>query len=222
MPRAQFSQAALYEIGSAVTLFKVTRHKAEFLHYLESGASDETTPGKDEPDDQAVAHATEAPNADRIEQHTHDFVTHALLTRLSHREFEEFTADLLGTLGYQTRVTPYSADGGIDVIAHRDPLGLEPPIIKVQCKHSAGTHGRPDVQRLIGTLAPNELGLFVTLGGYSKEARDVERERQNLRLFDGADVTRLTLEHYAELPSRWRKVMPLRPVLVVDQDLQTG
>jgi hypothetical protein len=32
----------------------------------------------------------------------------------------------------------------------------------------------------------------------------------------------LTLEHYAELPSRWRKVMPLRPVLVVDQDLQTG
>ena len=65
-------------------------------------------------------------------------MTKTLLSGISHREFEEFTADLLRTLGYQTRATPYSTDGGVDVIAHRDPLGLEPPIIKV----SASTRQR--------------------------------------------------------------------------------
>lgn len=222
IPRAQFSQPALYEIGSALTLFKVAQHRDEFERYLASGSSERVSPSPTVPDEALVQGATEAPNADRIEQHTRDFVTQTLFADLSHREFEEFTADLLKALGYQTRVTPYSNDGGIDVIAHRDPLGLEPPIIKVQCKHTTRSHGRPDVQQLIGTLASNEFGLFVTLGGYSKEARDLERERQNLRLFDGSDVTRLTLEHYGELPARWRKVLPLRSVLVVDQDPAGG
>lgn len=217
--RAQFSQAALYELGAFITLFKITRHREEFARFAETGRPAEPTETIATGDEDLVNRAADAPNADRIEQHTRDFVTRSLLTDVSHREFEEFTADLLAALGYQTRVTPYSAGGGIDVIAHRDPLGLEPPIIKVQCKHTSATHGRPDVQQLIGTLAPNELGLFVTLGAYSKEARNVERERQNLRLFDGSDVTRLTLEHYAELPARWPKVIPLRSVLVVDRDL---
>lgn len=221
MARAQFSQAALYELGAFITLFKITRHRDEFERFAGPGQPLKAAAAASEQDEDLVTRAADAPNADRIEQHTRDFVTRTLLTELSHREFEEFTADLLKALGYQTRVTPYISDGGIDVIAHRDPLGLEPPIIKVQCKHTSGTHGRPDIQRLIGTLAPNELGLFVTLGAYSKEAREVERERQNLRLFDGPDVTRLTLEHYADLPPRWRKVVPLRSVLVVDQDLAT-
>ena len=89
-------------------------------------------------------------------------------------------------------------------------------MIKVQCKHTPATQSRPDVQRLIGTLAVGEVGLFVTLGSFSKDALDVERERQNLRLFSGADITRLTLDHYSELPAMWRDRMPLRPLLVVD------
>ena len=79
-----------------------------------------------------------------------------------------------------------------------------------------GRKGRPDVQQLIGTLSTGEVGLFVTLGSYSRDAIDLERERQNLRLFGGADITRLTLEHYMELPPRWRSRMPLRSLLAVD------
>lgn len=154
---------------------------------------------------------------DRIEQHTRDFIVKVLLRELSHEEFEHFTADLLRTLGYQARVTPFSADGGVDVIAHKDPLGLEPPLIKVQCKHTTSTQSRPDVQRLIGTLSSGEVGLFVTLGAFSKDAVDLERERQNLRLFGGADITRLTVEHYEQLPARWRELLPRRPLLVVDR-----
>ena len=41
---------------------------------------------------------------------------------------------MLSILGYRTRVSPEGADGGIHIIAHKDKLGLEPPIIKVQVK----------------------------------------------------------------------------------------
>jgi len=123
-------------------------------------------------------------------------------------------------MGYQARVTQFSGDGGVDVVAHRDPLGIEPPLIKVQCKHVSSSMSRPDVQRLIGTLSPGELGLFVTLGSYTKEATSLEREKQNLRLLGGTDVVRLTLDHYEALPERWRARVPLRRVYVVDRQAE--
>lgn len=217
--RGLFPQAALYEIGSAVTLFQVRRHADVFREFLESSSEEvfekSSATSQTVVDDPAYT-AEDEPNADRIEQHTRDFIVKVLLRDLSHEEFEHFTADLLRAMGYQARVTPFSADGGVDVIAHKDPLGLEPPLIKVQCKHTTSTQSRPDVQRLIGTLSSAEVGLFVTLGAFSKDAVDLERERQNLRLFGGADITRLTLEHYEQLPARWRDLLPLRPLLVVD------
>ncbi|GAB3707422.1 restriction endonuclease [Mariniluteicoccus flavus] len=220
--RGLFPQAALYEIGSALTLFQVSKHAAVFEKFMseESEESFEDAPQASiavSADDLDTADAAEEPNADRIAQHTQDFIVKVLRHELTHEQFEQFTADLLRTMGYQARVTPYTADGGVDVLAHKDPLGLEPPLIKVQCKHTTSVRGRPDVQQLIGTLSTSEVGLFVTLGTYSKEAVDLERERQNLRLFGGADITQLVLQHYTALPAKWRQLIPLRSVLVVDR-----
>jgi restriction system protein len=218
--RALFPQTVLYEVGSAVTLFQVRTSAETFRKFLasESDANFAEAATREVPEvENAVAWAADEPNADRIDQYSRDFVAQTLLTELSHEEFEHFIADLLRTLGYQARVTPYVADGGIDVVAHRDPLGLEPPIIKVQCKHTTSTQSRPDVQRLIGTLSAGEFGLFVSLGGYSKDALDLERERQNLRLFTGTNITELTLANYNALPPQWRGRLPLRRVLVVDR-----
>lgn len=220
--RGLFPQSALYEIGSAVTLFRVRKHQDVFTAFLNTSSEEtferKTVVAPPEVSDTDLEEEAESEiSADRIDEHTRDFIVKVLLTELSHEQFEHFTADLLRAMGYQARVTPYSADGGVDVIAHKDALGLEPPLIKVQCKHTTATQSRPDVQRLIGTLASNEVGLFVTLGSFSKDAVDLERERQNLRLFGGSDLTRLTLEHYAHLPARWRDQIPLRPMLVVDR-----
>lgn len=223
--RSLFTRGALNEIGSALTLFQVNNHASEFLRFLEAPSDEafvEQLPPSPSSDEDAEAAIAGEPNAQRIDQHTRDFIASTLLDSLSHEEFEHFTADLLRCMGYQARVTQYSADGGVDVLAHKDPLGLEPPLIKVQCKHTSSAQGRPDVQRLSGTLATNEVGLFVTLGTYTREATDLERERQNLRLFTGANITELVLQHYAELPRRWRALLPLRPMLVVDRDPQDG
>lgn len=223
LPRAVFSQAALYEVGSALTLFAVRKHADEFVAALNAAAAseDEVTriveavaelKGDDSPDE---------PRASRIEQHTRDFVLDKLYKGLTALEFEDFTAELLRALGYQARVTQYSQDGGVDVIAHRDPLGLEPPLIKVQCKHQMGTVGAPSVQQLVGTQGVGELSLFVTLGTYSAEARAIERQRTGLRLLGGADVVDLVLENYDELPEWVRTVVPLTSVLVVDDTADT-
>lgn len=113
-----------------------------------------------------------------MDQFTHDFILKTLLEGLSHQEFDYFTADLLWAIGYQARVTHFSLEGGVDVISHKDPLGLEPPVIKVQCKHTGAQQTRPDVQRLSGTLSHGELALFVCLGSFSEDAVGYERELQ--------------------------------------------
>lgn len=134
--------------------------------------------------------------------------------------FEYFVAHLLEAMGYRTQVTEASGDGGFDVIAHRDPLGLEPPIIKVQCKRTLSSIGAPDVQKLTGTLAPggSELGLFVTLGSYSNDAQHLGRTRQDLRLVNGNELVKLIFENYDRFSPEWKRLLPMRSVYVVDRE----
>lgn len=216
VPRTEFTQAALYEVGAFLTVFRIRKHTAEFLAALgsptartisEAVAATAVTIPEEEVIDE--------PRASRIDRHTRDFVLKALLRDLTPQDFEEFTADLLRALGYQARVTSFTQDGGVDVIAHRDPLGVEPPLLKVQCKHQTGSITAPDVQRLIGTHGHGELALFVTLGGYSRDAIAIERQRPGLRLVTGEDVVGLVLDNYDRLSSRWRSLIPLTRVLVV-------
>tara|TARA_B100001971_G_C17634679_1_gene260403 strand:+ start:135 stop:458 length:324 start_codon:yes stop_codon:yes gene_type:complete len=107
-------------------------------------------------------------------------------------------------MGYHARVTKASGDGGVDVIAHRDELGFEPPIIKVQVKQVLDQIGRPAVQQLHGAIETGEHGLFVTLGGFSNDARVFERRKPNLRLVDGDALIALIYSHYHKFEPRWQ------------------
>lgn len=222
VPRAEFSKSARYEVGSAVTLFRVKNHDKEFIDFVEGGVA--PTPAMSGPPglsaDDAAAQAEDEPNAERIEGYTRDFVIETLLKELDGPRFEHFVSHLMQAMGYRTQVTQVSGDGGVDVIAHRDPLGLEPPIIKVQCKRVLGSMGAPEVQKLTGSLAPggSELGLFITLGTFSKDAVHIGRTRQDLRLVNGNEFVDLVLEHYEKLSSEWKRLLPLRSLYVVDRD----
>ena len=199
--RDEFSQSALYEIGSAMTLFKVASHAEEFLSAL-------TGPIIVQPadvDDEAAATI-----AEQFEESTEDFVIKRLKEAQSAYEFEYFVAHLLQCMGYYARVTKASGDGGIDVIAHKDELGFEEPIIKVQCKQTLGTNGRPDVQKLYGAIEKEEKGLFVTLGTFSPDARTFEQSKSNLRLLDGKALVDLIFTHYDRFSPRYRALIPLK------------
>ena len=112
-------------------------------------------------------------------------------------------------MGYFARVTRYAGDGGVDIIAHKDELGFQPPIIKVQCKQSLATIGGPAVQQLIGAIQPSEHALFVTLGDYSSDAVRIERGKSNLRLIGGTDLVRYSITNERFEP-RFKSLLPLK------------
>lgn len=219
IPRTTFSQGARYEIGSAITVFRVKQHLQEFLDFVDGRAPSTPAEPQEVAPEAAADAAADEPSAERIETYTRDFVIDRLLHELEGVEFEHFVAHLLQAMGYRTQVTQASGDGGVDIIAHRDPLGLEPPIIKVQCKRTIGSMGGPDVQRLIGTLAAGntELGLFVTLGAYSRDAIALGRTRQDLRLINGNELVDLVFEHYEHFSPKYKRLLPMRSVYVVDR-----
>ena len=219
LPRAMFRQGALYEIGSAVTLFRVKNHTDEFVH---AAHLDPAVVAAEEPSviettvvDETSA-AEDLPSAGRILENTRDFILKTLATDFKGHAFAEFAARLLEAMGYRTQVSPPGPDRGIDILAHKDPLGLEPPIIKVQCKSTEGKIGSPEVSSLAGTLSRDERGLFVTLGYFSADARNLGKDRTNLRLIDGTQFVDLVLEYYDRLSSEDRSKLPLRLVHVQD------
>jgi restriction system protein len=211
MPREDFSQEALYEIGSFITLFSVRNNTEEFLARLEGKKSaPRADEGEGKQEDAEVSRAV----ALRAEETAQDFVIRQLKSSIDPYQFEHFVAHLLKCMGYHTRVTTKSGDGGVDVIAHRDELGFEPPIIKVQCKQVTDPIGRPAVTQLLGNIEAGEHGLFVTLGSYSKDARELDRSKPNLRLIDGEQLVELVFRHYESFEPRYQALLPLKRIYV--------
>jgi restriction system protein len=199
-PRAQFSQPALYKIGSAITLFQISNNADEFTAALDGKPI--TTLDVD-----AEAAAEIAVQA---EESVEDFVIKRLKNELTPDQFEYFVAELLRCMGYYSRVTKYVGDGGVDIIAHKDELGFEPPIIRVQCKQTLSTIGGPAVQQLLGAIQAGEHALFVTLGDYFADAVRIERGKSNLRLINGSDLTQLIFNNYEKFEPRFKTLLPLK------------
>jgi len=204
LPRTRFSQGALYEVGSAMSLFLVKNYAEEFRAAIEGQAA--VLPlAQDE---------TVALVADEIEETTRDFILKRLAQELKGHPFAEFVAHILTAMGYRTRVSPEGPDGGIDIIAHKDELGFEPPIIKVQVKSHEGSIGDPVVSALYGKLSPGEFALIITLGTFTNQARIFARSKGNLRLIDGDELVSLITLHYDKFDSRYKGLLPLKRVYV--------
>lgn len=203
--RSRFSQGALYEIGSAMSLFRVKTYAHEFLDALGDSSPKPVAAEEDE---------TVSVVAANIEETTSDFVLKRLAEELKGHPFSHFVGHLLNAMGYRTRVSPEGPDGGIDIIAHKDELGFEPPIIKVQVKSSEGSIGDPALSSLYGKVGPKEFGLLVTLGTVTAPAKAFARSRENLRIIEGADLVELIYEHYEQFDSEYKSIIPLRRVYV--------
>lgn len=212
IPRTSFSQGALYEIGSALSLFQIKTYADEFRT---ASTGHVAAPSADT--DETVAAV-----AQEIEESTSDFILKRLAQELKGHPFAHFIAHLLSTMGYRSRVSPEGADGGVDIIAHKDELGFEPPIVKVQVKSTDGSVGHPVVTALYGTVTHNEYALVVTLGVFTPQARAFERSKSNLRLIDGSQLVALILEHYDQFDSRYRGLIPLRRVYVPESLVEQG
>lgn len=136
--------------------------------------------------------------------------------RMPPYEFQNLVAALLKAMGYHVLwVAPPGPDRGIDMIAHNDPLGTSSPRIKVQVKRQADTKiGREAISSFVGTLASNDVGIYVSAGGFTPEAEREARsqEQRRLTLIDLDRLVELWIEHSAELDDTERQLLPLKPI----------
>lgn len=201
LPRTAFSQGALYEIGSFLTLFTVKNYSDEFLNALDKGFK-KNLQGEDE---------SIGTTADEIIESTKDFILKEISRQLKGYDLEEFVADLLRAMGYRTTVSPHGGDSGIDIKAYKDEL---PPRIVVQVKSQDSDIKETTIQSLKGAMLEGDYGLFVTLSNYTKNANKYLENTPRIRGINGTELVELVLKYYEQLSEKYQKMIPLKMVYI--------
>lgn len=137
------------------------------------------------------------------------------INKMNPYEFQDIVAALLRGMGYYTPfIAPKGKDGGVDVLAYRDPLGTESPRIQVQIKHRDAGATVQEVRQLIGLLhKEGDVGIFVSTGGFSPDARSAARSSHvHVELIDLSRFIGLWQDFYYKLPDEDKNLLPLRPV----------
>ncbi len=204
-PRTKFSQGALYEIGAAMTFFQVKNFSEEFAVAIEQKEFMPVAPEEEE----SVGLA-----ADDIEQQSHDFVLKQINQKLKGHALAEFVGHLLNLMGYKTKVSEPGPDRGIDIIAHKDDLGVEPPTILVQVKSSEKDINEAAVSELYGKVSEKDFGLFISVGGFNKQAINFAFDKRNLKLINGDELVDLVYKYYDQLDGKYKAVFPLKKVFI--------
>jgi len=202
LPRTAFSQGALYEVGSALSLFTIKNYADEYLSALEKTFKKAPL----EIEDESVG-AT----AEDIIESTRDFILKELSKNLKGYALEEFVADLLNAMGYRTVISPHGGDSGIDITAYKDEL---PPRILVQVKSQDGDIKETTIQSLKGAMREGDYGLFVTLSNYTKNAQKYLDNTPIIRGINGPELVDLILKYYEQLSEKYRRMIPLKMVYI--------
>lgn len=145
---------------------------------------------------------------------------HKYILNLDAYEFQDLIAALLHAMGYFTPfVAPRGRDGGIDIVAYRDPLGTLEPRIKVQVKHRQNKATAQEIRELAGVLKEGDVGLFVSSGGFTSDAiAGIRNSQRHIEKLDFEAVVELWQEHYDELEEEDKALLPLRKIMFLSPD----
>lgn len=136
-------------------------------------------------------------------------------------EFQHLVADLLKAMAYHVSwVSPPGKDGGVDIIAHSDPLGTRPPRIKVQVKRQQDKINTDGLKSFLANVNEDDVGLYVSTGGFTRDAEDYARsqERRKITLIDTERLVDLWVEFFGKLEDAARKRLPLTPIYFLAPD----
>ncbi len=149
---------------------------------------------------------------EEIEQKAHEFIKDKI-QELNWEQLQDLLAGILRGMGYKTLVSQKGPDRGKDIMASPDGLGLEDPKIKVEVKHRGQGMGSPEIRSFLGGLRPGEKGLYVSTGGFTKEANyEAERANVPLTLIDSDMLVTLVIQNYDQFDADTRALLPLRKI----------
>lgn len=155
---------------------------------------------------------------DDLEQQGRDQIRTLIGTRFKHHGLERLVTALLIAQGYRTKIAPIGADGGVDVVAGRGPMGFDSPRLCVQVKSATVPVDVKTIRELKGVLNTfgAEHGLLVSWGGFtSKALAEARKLFFGIRLWDSDDRIDNVLEAYEDFPADIRAELPLKRIWVV-------
>lgn len=199
-PRDMLSKTSRNSLGAISTIFSI---KDDVLDDLMSPShpSEPSDQNQEEEADSAIRYATAEDGIERIKDR---------IMGIGWEDMELLVAGFLRMLGYKTSLTPQGGDGGRDIIASPDGLGLEQPRIVAEVKHRKGQTGAQQVRAFIGGLRNSGSGLYVSTGGFSREARyEADRATMPVRLLDLDTFARLLVDNYDSADGEVRAILPL-------------
>jgi restriction system protein len=216
VPRIVFSQDALHSFGGFSSVATSDDYLEEVIAVLKSDKAAPSSAKRNDAPSITVADPEVGESkvnlAERAVEETEDYLLRQW-SRTS-QQFEHVVAAVFRAMGYTAQVQQGTHDLGVDVIAHPDPLGVQPPLLKIQAKSGTGRIGAKEVKELRGLLNQGEKGVLVALGGFSNDSRHVQQNDADLVLIDGERFVALFLEFYDRLDAETRNRFPLRRVYV--------
>jgi len=151
---------------------------------------------------------------DEIEQKAMEGLKAHILKKNAY-EFQDLVGALLRGMGYYTPfIAPKGKDGGIDIIAYKDPLGTESPRMKVQIKHRKDSTSAKDIRELMGLVQKDgDIGIFISSGGFTSDAKSTARTASvHLELVDLPRFIELWQEFYPKMVDEDKNLLPLIPI----------
>ena len=226
LARSRIKQDLLYSLGAFSTVCQIQRNDAEYrLRACVSGGADPGARVGLSASVTAPSHAAPALHLEEVEElieapvdvsrYAADTIASRLIEAFSGHKMEGLIADILRSAGYVCTEHGEGTDDGIDIVAGKGILGLEPPRLIVQVKSQASPVDSPTVSQLHGSLAIHgaDQGLLVAWGGLTRAARKLlESQRFAIRVWDADEVVAQLQEHYASLPARVRRELPLKQI----------
>lgn len=201
--RDKLSVSTKNTLGAISTLFLLSNKASQELEAMLSGkdfifsSTDETeiTEEKD------LIKDTEA--------RSHEFIKDRV-SKLDWDQLQELVASLLRAMGYKTQVSPAGPDRGKDIVASPDGFGFEQPRIIVEVKHRQESIGAPAIRSFLGGRHKDDKGLYVSTGGFSKDAYyEADRAHIPLTLMKLDDLVDTIVEYYENMDIEGRTLIPL-------------
>ena len=209
VPRDSLSVPTKNRLGGILTLFRVPADASEELlqcafQPAQNGAQDDEPPP-----------ASETDETDAIQEYidkSDQFIEDAI-AKLDWQQLQELVAGIIRAMGYKTIVSSPGPDGGVDIFASPDGLGLVEPRIFIEVKHRAGSVGAPAIRSFLGGRHEGDRCLYVSTGGFSRDARN-QALGSNIpvTLIPMSRLRELLVDYYEALDSDTRDLVPLKRV----------
>ena len=213
--RDSLSVASRNTLGAIQSLFLLNENAAKDVldHALELAAPEDQLPSP-KPATPSKEDATTLEDLrEEVVEKASEFIED-MIAKLDPYEMEELVAGILRAMGYKTRITAKGADRGVDIFASPDGLGLQEPRIFVEVKHRPATSiGAPLIRSFIGGRQPGDKCLYISTGGFSKEAfYEAERSNIPLSLLGTNEIKDLLIDHYESLDMEAQRIVPLTKI----------